>query len=63
MTLKQNNEFYAKYYTDASKNPKAWKKEKMDFYICPVCSYTVDKLTFKLCPICATPQEKFIKVN
>ena len=33
--------------------------EKANFYVCPVCGYTVDEMHFDACPICKVPKEKF----
>jgi rubrerythrin len=42
---------------DLGKNPAA------DFYVCPVCGYTVASLPGRACPVCSTSKEKFLKFN
>jgi len=59
----QSESLNLQFYEDALKNLAQWKNGKKDFYVCPVCGYTVLKLDFKNCPICFTASEKFFKIN
>jgi len=54
---------HAKLYKDALDNLDKWKGAKRDFYVCPVCGYTVEKLTFEKCPACSTPKDKYEKIT
>jgi len=37
--------------------------EIYDYYICPVCGYTVGKSAPTVCPVCGAPGSKFEKVS
>ena len=37
--------------------------ETYDYYICPICGYTVGKNAPDKCPICATPGSKFERIS
>ena len=37
--------------------------EVFDYYICPVCGYTVGKNAPASCPVCSTPGSKFEKIS
>ncbi len=54
---------HAKFYKEALDNLDAWKAGKKDFFVCPVCGYTVSKITFEKCPVCFTPKDKYEKVS
>jgi rubrerythrin len=54
---------HAKAYQDALDHLDQWKGGKKEFYVCPVCGYTVDKLDFDKCPVCTAPREKFVTVT
>ncbi len=54
---------HAKWYKKAIDNLDAWKGQKKDFYVCPLCGNVVDARTGSNCPICMTPVEKFMPVN
>lgn len=54
---------HAKLYKEALDNLDKWKDGKKDFFVCPVCGYTVAKITFEKCPVCNTPKEKYEKIN
>jgi rubrerythrin len=54
---------HAKFYREALDNLDAWKAGTKDFFVCPVCGYTVTKLTFEKCPICSTPKERYEKIS
>lgn len=49
---------HARLYSGALANLEKMKA-KANYYVCPVCGYTVDQLTFERCPICKLPGEKF----
>ncbi len=47
---------HAKLYQTALANLAEWKAPKSNFYVCPICGYTVEgKPSFAACPVCATP--------
>jgi len=37
--------------------------ESFDYYICPLCGYTIGKAAPAVCPVCGTPGAKFEKVS
>jgi len=39
------------------------KNKEMDYYVCPVCGYTVGEKAPDKCPICNTLGAKFIKIS
>ncbi len=47
---------HAKLYQMALADLAKWKAPKTNFYVCPICGYTVEgKPSFTACPVCATP--------
>jgi len=36
--------------------------EKVDYYVCGVCGYTVEKAPPEKCPICGAPKSRFSKI-
>ncbi|MEJ2168837.1 MAG: rubrerythrin family protein, partial [Desulfobacterales bacterium] len=55
---------HAKLYKAALTNLAKWKAPKTDFYVCPVCGYTVEgKPSFAACPVCSTPATLYQAVN
>jgi len=54
---------HAKLYKEALDNLDAWKTGKKDFFVCPVCGYTVKKVDFEKCPVCFTPKDKYEKIS
>jgi rubrerythrin len=54
---------HAKLYKEALDNLDQWKGANKDFFVCPVCGYTVDKITFEKCPVCRTPKDKYEKIS
>jgi rubrerythrin len=54
---------HAKWYKKAIDNLDAWKGQKKDFYVCPLCGNVVDVLKGSKCPICATDTTKFMPVS
>jgi len=55
---------HAKLYKEALDNLETWKGAKTDFFVCPVCGYTVKgKPPFEACPVCATPTKDYKIVN
>jgi rubrerythrin len=54
---------HAKLYKEALDNLDSWKGGKKDFYVCPVCGYTVVKVDFEKCPVCSAPKDKYEKIN
>jgi rubrerythrin len=47
---------HAKLYQMALADLAKWKAPKTNFYVCPICGYTVEgKPSFAACPVCATP--------
>lgn len=52
---------HAKLYQEALENLDAWK-EKIDFFVCPVCGWTEAKAAPERCPICGVPAAKFSKI-
>lgn len=51
---------HAKLYKEALENLDAWK-EKIDFFVCPVCGWTEANAAPERCPICGVPASKFSK--
>jgi rubrerythrin len=54
---------HAKLYTQALAAMDSWKAGKKEFYVCPVCGYTVLKIDFEKCPSCFTDKAKFEQVS
>jgi len=55
---------HAKLYTTALTELANWKAPRADFYVCPVCGYTVEgKPSFAACPVCRTPATLYKAVN
>lgn len=55
---------HARLYQKALSNLASWKAPKADFYVCPVCGYTVEgNPSFASCPVCATPASLYVKVD
>ena len=55
---------HARLYTTALTELADWKAPKSDFYVCPVCGYTVEeKPSFAACPVCRTPASLYKAVN
>jgi len=55
---------HAKLYQKALDNLAEWKAPKADFYVCPVCGYTVEgKPAFESCPICLTPAKLYMVIS
>lgn len=54
---------HAKWYKKAIDNLDAWKGQKKDFYVCPLCGNVVDARTGSKCPICSTDMAKFIPAS
>ena len=55
---------HAKLYTTAATELASWKSPQTDFYVCPVCGYTVEgKPSFAACPVCRTPAALYKAVN
>jgi rubrerythrin len=48
---------YQKYLDNLGQN------EPVDFYICPLCGYTVEKEAPDKCPVCGAKKESFFKVE
>jgi len=47
---------HAKLYQTALDDLAKWKAPKTNFYVCPICGYTVEgKPSFAACPVCGTP--------
>lgn len=45
-------------------NHAKWKAPKTDFYVCPICGYTLEgKPSFAACPVCNTPATLYQAVN
>lgn len=51
---------HAKLYQEALNNLDAWK-EKIDFFVCPVCGWTEAKAAPARCPLCGVPAAKFLR--
>lgn len=51
---------HAELYKEALGNLDGWK-EKIDFFVCPVCGWTEAKAAPNRCPICGVPASKFTK--
>jgi rubrerythrin len=54
---------HAKLYSQALAAMDSWKTGKKEFYVCPVCGYTILKIDFQKCPSCFTAKEKFEQVS
>jgi rubrerythrin len=55
---------HAKLYQTALADLAKWKAPKMNFYVCPICGYTVEgKPSFAACPVCATPATLYQAVD
>lgn len=54
---------HAKLYQQALDNLEQWKGGAREFYVCPVCGYTVGQVAGKKCPSCFEPTDKFEKVS
>jgi len=55
---------HAKLYQKALSNLNDWKVADVDFFVCPICGYTVEgKPGFDDCPVCATPKQDFKRVS
>lgn len=55
---------HAKLYKAALADLAKWKAPKADFYVCPICGYTVEgKPSFAACPVCGTPATLYQAVN
>ena len=48
---------YQKYLDNLDKN------ELVDFYVCPLCGYTVENEAPDKCPVCGAKKESFFKVD
>lgn len=55
---------HAKLYQMALADLAKWKAPKTNFYVCPICGYTVEgKPSFAACPVCATPATLYQAVD
>lgn len=55
---------HAKLYKTAVADLANWKAPNTDFYVCPVCGYTMEKKpSFAACPVCKTPASLFRQVS
>lgn len=55
---------HAKVYQKAVSSLDKWKKADVNFYVCPICGYTLEgKPDFSFCPICATPAADFLIIS
>ena len=55
---------HAKLYQTALADLAKWKAPKTNFYVCPICGYTVEgKPSFAACPVCGTPATLYQAVN
>jgi len=55
---------HAKLYQAALDDLANWKVADTDFYVCPVCGYTVENTpSFTSCPVCQTPASLYRKVS
>ena len=55
---------HAKLYETALITLANWKTPKTNFYVCPICGYTVEgKPSFAACPVCKTPATLYKPVN
>ena len=57
----QVEKIHAALYEDALAN--LGKNKQADYYVCPVCGYTVKKVDFEKCPVCFTPKDKYEKIS
>ena len=57
----QVEKIHAALYEEALAN--LGKNKEMDYYVCPVCGYTVGQKAPDKCPICNALGSKFIKVS
>jgi rubrerythrin len=64
MNLARNAEIeHAKLYAQALAAIDSWKAGTKEFYVCPVCGFTILKIDFQKCPSCFTAKERFEKVS
>jgi len=55
---------HAKFYMKALENMKTWKAADVNFYVCPVCGWTVEnKPGVANCPVCGTPAADFLIIS
>ncbi len=55
---------HAKLYKKALSELANWKKADVNFYVCPICGYTVEgKPDFTYCPVCATPESDYLIIS
>jgi rubrerythrin len=55
---------HAKLYKTALTDLAKWRAPKTDFYVCPICGYTLEgKPSFAACPVCNTPATLYQAVN
>ena len=55
---------HAKLYKKALSGLAGWKKADVNFYVCPICGYTVEgKPDFTYCPVCATPEVDYLIIS
>jgi rubrerythrin len=55
---------HAKLYSTALIELAEWKAPQTDFYVCPICGYTVKgKPSFAACPVCRTPATLYKAIN
>jgi rubrerythrin len=54
---------HAKLYQAALDDLAGWKTERVTFYVCPVCGYTVRTIDFAKCPTCFTKREKYLAIS
>ena len=57
----QVEKIHAALYENALAN--LGKNKQVDYYVCPVCGYTVEEKAPDTCPICQTLGSKFIKIS
>ncbi len=57
----QVEKIHAALYENALAN--LGKNKQADYYVCPVCGYTVEEKTPDTCPICQTPGSKFTRIS
>ncbi len=54
---------HAKYYSEVSANPEAWKQGHKVFLVCTDCGLTTTDLDLKKCPVCSAPRKDFVDVK
>jgi rubrerythrin len=55
---------HAKLYKKALSALNKWKKADVNFYVCPICGYTVEgKPGFANCPLCGTPAVDYLVIS